>query len=415
MRLTFTLFTLPLLCSAFAFGKDQEWPKWMGPNGDGIVTDAIADSWPANGPPKVWEQNVGLGYSSPIGFEGKIYLFSQKANQDTLTAFDADSGKPLWTQAYDVTTKADGPQAKNTSNGMPLPLATPTIDNGRIYTYGGGGDLLCRKLEDGSVVWQMNVLKETGEKILTWNEASSPLVDDKRLYVQCGKGGPTAVALDKESGRIVWMSEAKTVGGYTAPTLIDVDGTKQLVVFAGDHLYGMEPETGKTIWDIPWKTSFDVNASTPLYRDHHLFFSSDYGHGGMMATISATSAKEDWPQANVKIALKYQPPIFDNGVLYANSMGFLECIQWSDGKILWRSRDGELKEGGSFVRDGDKLIAMSQDGTLNLIKATPQAHEVISQIHLFDFGTTWATPLIYHGKLYVMGKDQLVCLDISKK
>ena len=262
----------------------------------------------------------------------------------------------------------------------------------------------------------MNVLKETGEKILTWNEASSPLVDDKRVYVQGGKGGPAAIAVDKETGRVVWMSEAKTVGGYTAPILIDVDGTKQLIVFAGDHLYAMEPETGKTIWNVPWKTSYDVNASTPVYRDHHLFFSSGYNHGAMMLGVSATSAKEDWQEVNKKITLKFQPAIFDNGVLYANSSaGFLECIHWPDGKILWRVRDGDLKEGGSLVRDGDKLVAMSEDGTLSLIKATPEDHEVNSQFHAFDFGTTWATPLIYHGKLYAMGKDQLVCFDIGKK
>ena len=402
-----------LLIASSVFGKSEEWPKWLGPNGDGISHDSIADKWPDSGPPKVWEQKVGLGYSSPIGFDGKVYLFSQKGNHDTLTAFDADTGKPLWSQGYEVTIKADAGQARNNDNGLPLPLATPSIDGGRIYTYGGGGDLVCRKLEDGSVVWQLNVLKQAGEQILQWNEASSPLVDQNFVYVQGGKGGPTAFAVDKKSGKIAWMSEAKTVGGYAAPILVDVDGTRQLVVLAGDQLYGIVPETGKTIWGTPWKTSFDVNASTPVYRDHHLFISSDYGHGCMMLTLTANGATEDWPKADKNLTLKYQPPILDGDVLYANSMGLLKCMHWPDGKILWKGRDGDLQEGGTLVRDGDKLVALSQDGNLNLIQATPDTHKVISQAHLFDFGTTWSTPLIYRGKLYAMGKDTLVCLDLG--
>ena len=404
---------MSLLCASSLFAASEEWPKWLGPNGGGISHEPIAQKWPEKGLPKVWEQKVGLGYSSPIGFEGKVYLFTQKGDQDTLTAFEADTGKVVWSQGYPVTIKADQGQAKNTSNGMPLPLATPTIDNGRIYTYGGGGDLVCRKLEDGSLVWQLNVLKATSARIIAWNEASSPLVTDKLVFVQGGRGGPTAVAVNKDSGKIFWMSEAKTLGGYSAPIIADVDGAPQLVIFGGDTLYGMSPETGKTLWATPWKTMFDVNAATPVYRDHKLFISSDYGHGSMMLTLSANGAKEDWPNPDKNILCKYQPPIFDNGVVYANSMGILKCMHWPDGKILWKGRDGDLQEGGTLVRDGDKLVAMSQDGTLSLIEATPEAHKVISQFHVFDFGTVWSTPLIYHGKLYAMGKDQLVCFDIT--
>lgn len=409
----FSLFAASsLFLASTLFGASQEWPKWLGPSGNGIATDTITDKWPADGPKKIWEQKVGFGYSSPIALDGKIYLFSQDGTKDTLTAFDADSGKPLWSQSYGVTIKAQGAQARNPENEFPLPLATPTIDNGRIYSYGGGGDLVCRKLEDGSLLWQLNVLKETHEHILMWNESSSPLVTDKYVYVQGGKGGPAAVAVDKGTGKIAWQSQAQTVGGYTAPILIDVDGTKQLIVFAGDQLYGMNPENGQTIWATPWKTSYDVNASTPVYRDHHLFISSGYGHGCMMLTLSATGAKEDFDKADKDLTLKFQPAILDGDYLYANSGGTLKCAHWPDLKIQWEERL-HLGDGGTLVRDGDLLIALSERGKLLLVHATPQGAKVLSEVPLFDFGTTWSTPLIYHGRLYAMGKDTLVCLDLG--
>ena len=412
MRQALCFITTLILLTTVVSAKSEEWPKWLGPNGNGISTEPIADKWPEGGPAKVWDQKVGLGYSSPIGFDGKVYLFSQDGKQDMLAAFDAGTGKVLWSQSYTVTIPADLGQAKNDENGLPLPLATPTIDEGRIYSYGGGGDLVCRKLEDGSEVWRLNVLKETREQILAWNESSSPLVTEKFVYVQGGKGGSTAVAVDKATGKLAWQSEARTPGGYAAPIIADVDGTKQLIIFGGTNLYGMAPETGKTIWGVPWKTSYDVNASTPIYHDHHLFISSDYKHGYMMLTLTPTGAKEDFERDNKDLQLKFQPAILDGDYLYANSGGTPKCVHWPDGKVAWEN-PMKLQEGGSLVRDGDLLITMSERGKLGLVRATPEGAKVLSQVPLFDFGTTWSTPLIYRGRLYAMGKDHLVCLDIS--
>jgi outer membrane protein assembly factor BamB len=408
------LVTSGLLAASPLLAKSDEWPKWLGPNGDGISHEQITDHWPAGGPRKVWERKVGYGFSSPIGFEGRVYLFAQQGRNDTLTAFDAETGNVVWSQSYVGTIPADMTQAKNASNGLPLPLATPAIDNGRIYSYGGGGDLVCRKLADGGEVWHTNVLKETGAQILAWNEASSPLVTEKFVYVQGGRNGPTAVAVDKATGKIAWNSEAHTIGGYAAPIIADVDGTKQLIIFAGDALYGMNPDTGRTIWGTPWQTDFNVNASTPIYRDHHLFISSDYDRGAMMLTLSPTGAKEDFKEADKAIALRFQPAILDGQYLYCNSAGTLKCANWPDLKMQWENRL-RLGDGGTIVRAGDLLITLSERGKLGLVRATPLGAQVLSQVPLFDFGTTWSMPLIYHGKLYAMGADTLVCLDLGAR
>lgn len=392
-----------------------EWPKWLGPNGTGISTEPIANQWPSGGPRKVWEQKVGLGYSSPIALDGKVYLFYQVGDQEKLTAFDAESGKPVWTQSYKDTVRADpsGPQDTNPDSGFPLPLATPTIDNGKIYTYGGGGDLVCRKLDDGSEIWHTNVLKELNERILQWAEASSPLVTDKLVYVQGGKGGPTAVAVDKETGKIVMRSEAKTNGGYAAPIIVEVQGMPQLIVFGNQAIHGMNPESGKTLWSFPWQNRAQVNAATPNYRDGYLFISSNYQSGCMMLKLTPDGAKKDWQNKNIQE--KFQPGILDGDHLYTNSGGTIKCMHWPDGKIVWEANDPKLRlnEGGSIVRDGEKLIAMSERGKLSLIQATPQNYKLISQVQMFDFLKTWSTPLIYRGKLYCMGEDTLVCLDIG--
>jgi outer membrane protein assembly factor BamB len=411
----------PLLAPIARGADSEEWPRWRGPRGDGISHDPIADKWPDDGPKKVWEQPVGIGYSSPVALGGKIYLFATGADgQETLTCFDAAGGKPLWSQGYPMRDHVDYPGAR----------ATPFIDGDTIYTYGAGGDLASWALADGKPGWRVNVVKETGAKLLgdvqVWAEASSPLVVGDLVYVQGGQDGPVAVAVNKTTGKIAWQSEAKGMGGYAACVLGDVkDGGSQLFVFGGDAVYGMDPASGKTIWSQPWKTQYDLNAATPVFDGTHLFLTSDYNHGCMMLEVSKAGAKKLWQNTNMQS--QFQPLTLDREFLYGNSedkSGTIKCLSWPDGKVKWavKERDLKLGLGGSVLRNDDKLIAMSQDGVLSLLKATPEAYEKISQFKLFaptgetTKGTAdiWSSPIIYRGKLYAKGEKQLVCLDVSK-
>ena len=131
----------------------EEWPTWRGPRGDGIVREeGLLDRWPNGGPRKVWSRPVGIGFSSPIGFEGRVYLFSLEGDKETLVALDAETGKPAWTQGYEI---GNSPDYAGTR-------ATPTIEGNRIYTYGSTGMLVARNLPDGKELWRLDVLKASG-------------------------------------------------------------------------------------------------------------------------------------------------------------------------------------------------------------------------------------------------------------
>ena len=385
----------------------EEWPHWLGPNRNGISSETgLAASWPESGPKKLWTHTVGIGYSSPVAIDGKVYFFGQENLKDILFAFEADSGKVAWQQAYD---RGEDPQYPGTR-------ATPTIESNRIYTYGSGGDLVCRELADGKQVWRTNMLKETNSKLMDWGCTSSPLIDGNHIYVQIGKDGDAiAAAIDKTTGKLVWKSQAKGLASYATLTLISIATQKQLIVFAGKAVIAMDPQTGKTIWTQPWETDYDINAATPVFKDGHLLLSSARANGAMMLNVTAQGAKKEWEKKEP--ACKYQPPILDGNVLYANSNGVLQCYSWPDFKQNWAASGSamNLGAGGSIVRVGDKIIAMSERGKLSLIQATPTAYKLLSQTSLFDYSQVWSTPLVYRGKLYAKGENDLVCLDISAK
>lgn len=382
----------------------EDWPAWRGPRGDLISHETLPDRLTEGGPRQLWAADVGLGYSSPIAAAGRVYLFSMNGGKETLTAFDANSGKIAWSD--------EGGEGWTSS--YVGTRATPAIDGDRIYTYGGQGELICRDLADGKPRWRFNALAETGSKPQQWGTASSPLVAGNLVYVQSGRGGAIAVAVDKQSGKLAWKSQATGAGGYAHPILADVAGASHVIIFGGTTIYGMDPQSGRTIWEYPWQTSFEVNSSTPIYRDGKLFVTSEYDQGCIQLALSPGGATRVWENKN--ILGKFQGAILDGDYLYANSGGTIVCVNWKDGALKWRASDPKLRLGigGAIVRSGEKLLAMSERGKLILARATPDGIESLGQAEgVVEGKEVWATPLLYGGRVYVKGAQELVCLEIG--
>jgi outer membrane protein assembly factor BamB len=385
----------------------EDWPRWRGLRIDQISREPAPDKLPGGGPAQLWSADVGLGYSSPVAAGGRVYLFTMNELKETLTCFDAVTGKIVWS--------VEGGEGFHSSyHGT---RSTPAIDGDRIYTYGGQGELMCRRLADGKQVWRLDVLGATNSINLSWGVASSPLVAGDLVYVQSGKGGAVAVAVDKNTGSVVWKSQAQGLGGYAAPIIADVGGTPHLVVMGGDAVWGMEPRAGKTTWSHPWQTSYDVNSSTPIYdpASGRLFVTSAYDHGCMQLQLTPTGATKVWENRNIES--RFQGAILDGGYLYANSEGTITCVNWEDGKVKWKARDSEMRLGlgGSMIRTGDKLITMSERGKLGLMRATPEGITSLGQAKdLVEGKEVWSTPLLYGGRLYVKGSQEFSCFDLSK-
>lgn len=382
----------------------EDWPRWRGPRGDGISRETgLASAWPEDGPRQLWSAEVGVGFASPVATNGVVYLFTLNEGAETLTAFDAASGNILWNS-----TDPAGWDRK-----YPGTRATPVIEGDRVYTFGARGNLIARDTVSGEQYWKMNVLQHNSAKNLDWGSASTPLLHGDLIYVQSGAGSAIATAVRKQDGTIVWTSAAKGIAGYAHPILADVAGTMQLIVFGGDNIYGLDPDSGKTLWSYPWNTDWNVNGSTPVYQDGHLFITSAYDKGSLMLRLSADGAEKVW--TNGDIQSRFQGAILDRDALYLNSEGTLHCLSWPDGAVHWKATDRALRLGigGSMVRVGDRLILMSERGKLSLIDAEPSGYKLISQADAVEGRYVWATPLVYGGRLYAKGDQEFICFDIS--
>src|SRR5579872_3843962 len=194
-----TLFALTL-CSLFltqAWGGD--WPQFLGPARNGVYAGAdLAETWPKEGPPVVWQKSVGQGFSGPAVADHKLILFHRRDDKETVECLEAKTGKPVWIFAY--------PTAYQDDFGFDEgPRATPSIADGRVYTFGAEGALHCMDFATGKEIWSVNAKTEFQAPKGFFGIACSPLVEGSAVLLNIGgAGGAGIVAFDKATGKVLW-------------------------------------------------------------------------------------------------------------------------------------------------------------------------------------------------------------------
>ncbi len=384
-------------------GWASDWPCWRGPRGDGISRETgLAHSWPEGGPKKLWSTPLGSGFSSVSVAGGKAYTMYATEAGEMVACISMADGKFIWQ------TRSGNMLENEYGNG---PRATPTVTDGRVFTHGGTGQLLCLDAATGKKIWGFNTLDKFGDKNLDFGLSASPVVVDNMLVVVVGgKGDQTLAALDKTTGDVLWAG-LKGKGGYSTPFPIEVGGLRQLAILTGQAIVGVTLKEGRELWRDPWKTSLDANVATPIFHDDRLFVASGYGTGcalfQLTATAGTTQAKKLWASKNMKNY--FSTCVLLDGYLYGFNNTILTCMEFATGKVRWRQRGFNR---GSLVAADGMLFILGERGTLALAKVTPDAYEELGRVEKVLEPKTWTVPTIADGRLLVRNEKELICLDI---
>jgi outer membrane protein assembly factor BamB len=395
---------LVLACCAPAFTAD--WPQWRGPHRDGISTETgLLDTWPAGGPKLTWKtQGLGEGYSSFAVVGDRLFTQGQQGNQEFVAAFDTNTGKQLW--------KTSSGSAFRESRGHG-PRGTPTVDGTRLYALAADGTLLCLDTATGQRVWGMNLMEKFGGRVPTWGISESPLVDGDRVIVTPGGPGASVVALEKTKGELLWKSQSDPAG-YSSPMAFDAGGSRKVVVFTAHGAMGLDFKNGDFQWRYDKVSNRTANIATPIVRDGYVFLSSDYGTGCALLKLTpgarATSASEVY--FNRDMRNHYSTSVLVGDYMYGFSSSILTAMKFLTGEVAWRDRS--VGKGSLTYAEGH-LYALSEDGVVGLIEATPQGYKERSrfEIHRGSY-PTWTPPVIANGKLYLREQDNLYCYNIKR-
>ena len=430
------LFFLPLVHARPA--SAQDWPSFRGANARGLAEGhALPEKWDAaRGEHVLWRTPIaGLAHSSPVISGERVFLtsavckgapaelkvglygdpssVSDEGVQDfVVLALDRRSGKVLWERtAWSGTPK----QARHPKSSYAA--STPATDGRHLVVNFGTEGLFCFDLE-GKELWK----KDLGDcdagpfnmKDVHWGYASSPVIHEGKLLVQCDVLSQGFVAaFDVESGKELWRTKREEVSTWATPT-VDVRAERAQVICNGyKHIGGYDLATGKELWKLVG--GGDAPVPAPLVIEDMVVITNNHGRGPVYAISAVAEGLIDaeheamiWWHPNGGNYMQ-TPLVYGEELYLCSDAGILACLDLATGEQHYRERLGDGQTGftASMVAGDGKLYATSEEGTVHVV-AAGTSFEPVAKNELGE--TCMATPAVSDGVLFWRTRGHLVAV-----
>ena len=397
----------------------SDWPQFLGPDRNGVYSgQALATTWPAGGPRKVWQKKVGQGFAGPVVVGDKLILFHRVGNEEVVDALDPKTGDVRWHFAYPTVYRDDFGFDEG-------PRAVPVVVKNRVYTFGAEGQLNALDLATGKRIWNVDTKTRFNVRKGFFGASGSPLVEDGRVLQNVGgtdgTKGAGIVAFNAETGAVMWTA-TNHPAGYSSPVGATFAGKRTAVFLTRQGLVGVDPANGSVLFERMWRsrTSASVNAATPLVVGDVIFVSATYETGAGAFRVQGSELKELWTSDEV-LSNHYATSVYYSGHLY----GFhgrqeynpsFRSVELTTGTVRWIE---DRFRAGTVTLAGDKLLILRETGELVLAAASPQAFKPIVRAQVLP-ATVRGTPALSDGFLYARnedtgGNDVLACFDLSSR
>jgi len=344
----------------------------------------------------LWKAEVNAGFSSVVVQQDRLYTMGNKSNKDTIFCLNAKTGKVIWKYTYACKMgKYKGSHS------------TPLLDKNKLYVINHLGTLLCLDAEAGKLLWKKNVLKETKNNLENWQMPSSPLIIKDLIILNMGSSG---VALQKETGKIVWQSKGKS--GHISPVILNSRG--YIALYNGKRFNIIKSQTGTIIKYYDWKLKSKINEMSPLVIEDKLFLSSSYEDHCTLIDFSSKEPTVVWE--NTEIKEYFNSSIVYNGYIYgidgqAKRESVFRCLSANDGSATW----SEKTIFSSIILAKDLLIQLDEKGTLHFILLDS---DHFKELYTFKTGLKkfcWALPVFKNNIIYCRnGEGTLVAVEMKK-
>jgi outer membrane protein assembly factor BamB len=422
------------------------WPQYRGPQAAGIADGhAVATDWDVGSGKNVrWRVGVpGLAHSSPVIFGERIYLTTavrtggeaelkvglygniepvpdEGEHEFRVLCLAKADGNVLWSQ----TAFRGQPRYPRHPKGS-FAASTPACDAERVLAFFGSEGLFCYDRE-GKLAWKRDMGDlDAGFYLVpgaSWGFASSPVLHEGLVYVQCDvQKGSYIAALKASDGSELWRTPRDEVPTWSTPTVDVRAGRSQLVCNGYKHIGGYDLATGKELWKLVG--GGDIPVPTPIVAHDLVFITNAHGRAAPILAIdlAATGTLDMDPTksehtrwSDLRKGNYMQTPLVYGEFLYCcNDAGILTCFEASGGEEVYRERLGDGTTGftASAVAADGKLFFTSEVGEVVVVKEGFE-FEVLARNALGE--ECMSTPAISEGVLYFRTRGHLVAIAERK-
>ena len=393
-----------LVCVGLAPAED--WPQWRGESRDGKVRDFKAPKvWPKALTQK-WKVKVGSGDATPALVGDKLYAFTRQGDQEVTLCLDAATGKEVWKDKYAAQA------VSGAARRHPGPRSSPAVADGKVVTLGVAGVVSCLDAAKGKVLWRKDPFPKLVPRFFT--SVSPMIVDGMAIAHVGGRGKGAIIAFDLAGGDEKWRWAGEGPE-YASPTLLTVEGTKQIVTLAEKSVVGVNVADGKLLWRIPFApVGRAYNAATPIVNGQTVIITGA-GRGTKALKVEKTgdgfAAKELW--SNAEVATQYNTPVLVDGLLFGFSdRGNLFCIDAKNGKTAWKDATRRGRGFAAIVGAGPVMLALPNNSELIAFKPIAKEFAKVAQIKVAE-SATYAHPVVAGNRMFVKDQDSLAMLTIE--
>ncbi len=427
--------------------SQDNWPQFRGVGASGIAAGQPPVEWDLESGKNVkWKVDVaGLGHSSPTIWGDHVYLTTAvdgQTDQPSLgTGWLGGTGKAAedsenWTWQILCLNRNDGSLvwSKDVTKGKPITKrhlkashanCSVATDGQHVVAFFGSEGLYCFDTA-GKLLWKKDFGKlhcgSYNSTDLEWGFASSPIIYQDRVIVQCDCINTGFVAvLDIKSGDESLRIAREDVATWSTPAIFETESGTQIVCNGYKQMASYDLATGEQLWTL--KGGGDVPVPTPLFANDLIYLTNGHGRSPTYAIqpdARGDLTPSDDPSDKLPDGLawyqgrdgSYMPtPIVIGQRLYTcNDNGRLTVRDALNGQLIYKQRVGQ--ESGTYtasaVATKDRLYFSNEKGIVTVVKTGDEYEQIAEN----DIGQViMATPAIAGDQLFVRTPGQLICLE----
>jgi outer membrane protein assembly factor BamB len=423
----------------------ENWPQFRGPKASGVGDGNTPTEWNVETGTNIkWKTRIpGLSHSSPIVWGKRIFLttaVSSSSDEPELTkgweaaagnsakdtgpwtwsllCLDRDTGKEIWRRDahQGVPRYKRHPKASHAN-------CTPATDGKHLVAFFGAEGLFCYDLA-GELLWKKDLgmlnASPKGYPDLQWGFASSPIIHDDLVVVQCDCENTNFwAAFDIKTGSEVRRVKRDEDSTWSTPNVFVAGGRTQLVLNGYKHMGAYDLHTGEELWKL--HGGGDVPVPAPLYAGGRIILTN--AHGGsrpIYAILPDARGDVTPPQRGSRaegLAWWHKnrgsyiptPIVYEELVYVCGDNGILTVLDLEKGRQRYRKRlaGGGANYTASAVAAGGHVYFTSEDGDVHVVKAGDR-YELVASNKMGEI--CMATPAISKGTLFFRTRHQLVAV-----